>query len=199
MRIHIQSSFIIIICEYAIYLYRKVAKSPRGKGKKKNKGQSANGNQKLCDIKKGISIDELNDVITRCNLVVPGFETDEPTYKQACIDVATSILWAAGEVLFHLRWLVKYKVLKQDYTEEDKEYLCRTHHKKTEIELRFIYNSLLQIIYDISTQFDINFTFFRWNTMSEKDRLKLMNKSGIWNRRERENEEKSKKNKKKRN
>ena len=78
-------------------------------------------------------------MIGKLNLVVPGYRDSEPTYKQACIDVFTSMLWAFGEILFQVRWVFKYKLLKQEYTDDDREYLCRKYHKKTEIEFSYYY------------------------------------------------------------
>merc|ERR1712244_88266 len=100
-----------------------------------------------------IDFDELNDVIAKLNLIVPGWRTEEPTFKQALFDVFNGILWGFGEVLFQINWILKYKILKQDYAEEDREYLCRKYHKKSKIE---------------------------WEAMPEQDRKKLLQKPGQW-------------------
>ena len=84
----------------------------------------------------------MNEVISSLNLLVPGWKETEPTYQQAMIDVPKYLFIFGGELLFQLRWMIKYKLLKQSYTDSDREYLCRKHHKKTELELR--YNILYQ-------------------------------------------------------
>ena len=145
-----------MMCENApimhLFCCRKPAKSPR-KGKKKNVKKEVSVEQ----IKKDIDIDELNDIIMKLNLVVPGWKEEEPTFKQALFDVFNGVLWGFGEILFQINWVLKYKILKQEYADEDREYLCRKYHKKSELE---------------------------WETMPEQDRQKLLKKPGQWRRRE---------------
>mmetsp|Transcript_19716 Transcript_19716/g.31374 ORF Transcript_19716/g.31374 Transcript_19716/m.31374 type:complete len:315 (-) Transcript_19716:106-1050(-) len=139
------------------------------KGKKKGKG---NSDKSLKELKKGIGHEELNDVIQKLNLVVPEYSETQPTYQQACVQVFTSVLSMANELLFQLKWVLKYKLLKQDYSDEDREYLCRKHHGKSEIE---------------------------WNTMPEDDRQRLLKKNGIWNKRKKDDDDEQSSRRKKRN
>eukprot|EP01083_Nonionella_stella_P280640 954692_1 len=143
-------------------------KSPK-KGKNKNKNKNAS--QNITEIKENINIDELNRLIKKLNLQVPGWKNTEPTYKQALIDVLSSILWLFSEVLFQIRWILKYKLLKQNYNDADREYLCRKHYNKSETE---------------------------WYAMPEQDRIKLLNKPGKWRKKDK-NQQNDNRNKRKRN
>ena len=76
--------------------------------------------------------------------MVPGYKNTEPSYKQACLDVFTSILWLFSELLVQLRWAIKYKLFKQTYTDNDREMLCRKHFNISEEELSlYVISSLL--------------------------------------------------------
>eukprot|EP01083_Nonionella_stella_P080340 220764_1 len=144
--------------EKKIDLTGKKKKSPK-KGKKRGRKDKAS-TQSVCEIKDAIGIDEVNELISTLNLSVPGWKNTEPTYKQALIDTVTSVLWAASQILFQVRWILMYKVLKQSYSDSDREYLCRKHLKKSEME---------------------------WNAMPEADRVKLLNKPGKWKKRVKKN------------
>jgi len=133
---------------------KRAKKDKRRKGKKKRDKDGKDGDERtLCEIKEDIDHDEINEVIHKLNLLIPEWRDPEPTYQQALMDVLTSSLWLAQEVAFRVRWLVKYQVLQMTYSDEDREILCRRHHKLDETE---------------------------WMTMPDEDRERLLNKRGPW-------------------
>jgi len=140
--------------EKNIDLTGKRKSKAKGKGKK---GKVKDVEQTLCQIKENIDTEQLNEVIAKLNLLVPGYKDTEPTYQQACLDIFGCIVWLAKALLDQVRWFVKYKVLRQSYTDEDREYLCRKYHKKTELE---------------------------WISMPQEDRKRLLNKNGVWKRKD---------------
>jgi len=132
---------------------RKDKKSPRSKSRKKKKKKQP---QNVEEVIAGIDVEEINEVLAALNMHVPEWKGIEPSYKSACWDVATSVTWGLTELLFRARWALKYNVLGQNYSEEDREHLCMKHHRMSEVE---------------------------WERLSDKQRKSMMSKSGIWNRR----------------
>jgi len=130
---------------------RKEKKSPRSKGRKKKKNKQS---LSVEEIIAGIDTEEINEVLAELNMVVPEWRETEPTYKSACWDVATSVTWGLTELLFRARWALKYNVLGQSYSQEDREHLCMKHHKMNDEQ---------------------------WDKLSEKDRQKMLSKGGKWN------------------
>ena len=125
-----------------------------GKKEKRRKGKKKGGaTRSVSEMKEDIDLEEMNEVIHRLNLVMPEWRETEPTYQQALIDVVTSALWLAQEAVFRVRWLVKYNLLKMAYSDDDREILCRRHHKFDETQ---------------------------WMTMPDADREKLLRKPGPW-------------------
>ena len=130
---------------------RKEKKSPRAKGRKKKK---QSGPKTVEEIVAEIGVEEINAVLSKLNMHVPERRVTEPTYKAACWDVATSVTWAFTELLFRARWALKYNVLGQDYSQDDREHLCMKHHQMTDEQ---------------------------WEATSQQKRDKMLSKGGVWN------------------
>ena len=101
----------------------KDKKSPRGRGKKKKKQSS---NRCPEEFKASIEVDEINEVLTALNMHVAEWKKEEPTYKKALWIVATSLGWAMTELLFRMRWTLKYQLLGQELSDDDRE--VRDYH-----------------------------------------------------------------------
>jgi len=140
---------------------KESSKSPRGKGRRKKKTKGSTKSPE--EIAASIDVDEINEVLAALNMHVTEWRNTEPTYKAACWDVATSVTWAVTQLLFRARWALKYKLLGQDYSDDDREHLCMKHNKMTDEE---------------------------WELISEAQRQELLNKKGIWNKNRRKAQKK---------
>jgi len=129
-------------------------------GKKKSRSRSKKGKEEessvsdeLQRLRDTVTDEQLNKAISELNIVVVGWTGGQPTLQDSALRMPLAILNVLQLIVFQIRFFVKYHVLKQRYSDGDREYLCRTHFKLSQEE---------------------------WDAATEEYRNDLMNKPGPW-------------------